>query len=128
MARQIQPIESDRLWWGKPSAITSYGVAVFSVTAALAIARLPQLHLANAPVSLFLCAIMVSAWFGGVGPGCVAIALSHLGFIYYFVAPLYSLAVQIEEVPRVLMFSLSALVVGSLSAAQRLTTESLKRA
>jgi C4-dicarboxylate-specific signal transduction histidine kinase len=128
MARQIQPIEPDRLRWRKPSAIASYGVAVFSVAAALAVARLPQLHLANAPVSLFLCAIMFSAWFGGVGPGCVAIALSHLGFIYYFVAPLYSLAVQIEELPRVIMFSLSALFVGSLSAAQRRTTESLRRA
>src|SRR5260370_17938104 len=107
MARQIQPIESDRIWWRKPSAITRYGVAGLSVATALIIARLPQLHLANAPVSLFLCAIMFSAWFGGVGPGCVATALSHLGFIYYFVPPLYSLAVPIEEVPRVLIFSLS---------------------
>jgi hypothetical protein len=30
------------------------------------------LHLEAAPVSLFLCAVMLSAWFGGVGPGLLA--------------------------------------------------------
>jgi K+-sensing histidine kinase KdpD len=106
----------------------SYGVAVLSVAAALIIARLLDIHLVAAPVSLFLCAIMFSAWFGGVKPGLLAVALSLLAFDYYFVTPLYWLAMEIREVPRFIIFALSALFVGLLSAAQRRATESLRDA
>jgi C4-dicarboxylate-specific signal transduction histidine kinase len=87
-----------------------------------------DLYLVTAPVSLFLCAVMFSAWFGGIRPGLFAVALSHLAFIYYFVAPTHSLLVAAPEVPRLIIFSLSALFVGALSAAQRRATESLRRA
>jgi C4-dicarboxylate-specific signal transduction histidine kinase len=112
--------------WPKPPVILSYGVAVLSVTAALIVSRLLDIHLVSAPVSLFLCAIMFSAWFGGVKPGLLAIALSLLAFVYYFVTPIYSLYVPINEIPRVALFLLSAIFVGSLSSAQRSATESLR--
>jgi C4-dicarboxylate-specific signal transduction histidine kinase len=69
---------------------------------------------------------MFSAWFGGVKPGLLAIALSLLAFVYYFVTPIYSLYVPINEIPRVALFLLSAIFVGSLSSAQRSATESLR--
>jgi len=116
------------LLWPKPLAIWNYGIAVLSVTAALIISRWPALHLEAAPVSLFLCAIMFSAWLGGPGPGLLATALSILAFNYYFLPPIYSLAVKPAEIPRLLVFTVSALFVGSLSAAQRSATESLRRA
>jgi C4-dicarboxylate-specific signal transduction histidine kinase len=106
----------------------TYGVAVLSVTVALIIARWLDVHLVTAPVSLFLCAIMFSAWFGGVRPGSFSLALSLLAFDYYFVTPLYSLAMEIKEIPRFIIFALSALFVGLLSAAQRSATESLRDA
>ena len=71
---------------------------------------------------------MFSAWYGGVGPGLLAIALSALGFKYYFLPPIYSLAVEITQLPRLVLFAVSALFVGSLSAAQRSAAESLRRA
>jgi C4-dicarboxylate-specific signal transduction histidine kinase len=120
--------KSGLLWWPKPPGIASYGVTVLLVTAALIIARLLDIHLVTAPVSLFLCAIMLSALFGGLRPGLLAVALSLLAFDYYFVTPLYSLAMEIKEVPRVIIFALSALFVGLLSAAQRSVTESLRDA
>jgi hypothetical protein len=52
----------------------------------LIIARWPELHLQAAPVSLFLCASMFSAWFGGARPGLLATALSVLAFYWYFLA------------------------------------------
>ena len=106
--------------------IARYGVAVVSVTAALMSSRWPEIHLTAAPVSLFLCAVMFSAWFGGFRPGLLATALSVLAFKYYFVTPVYSLAVDITEMPRLLIFGLSALFVGALSAAQRRTNEELR--
>jgi PAS domain S-box-containing protein len=96
--------------------------------AALIISRWPAFHLQTAPVSLFLCAIMFSAWLGGVGPGLLAILLSTLAFNYYFLEPQYSLGLKAEDLPRFIIFTLSALFAGALSAAQRRSTESLRRA
>jgi C4-dicarboxylate-specific signal transduction histidine kinase len=116
------------LLWPKPPAIWSYGISVLSVTSALIISRWPALHLEAAPVSLFLCAVMLSAWFGGVGPGLLATALSGLAFYYYFLPPIYSLDAKSGEIPRLVIFMVSTLFVGSLSAAQRSAAESLRRA
>lgn len=109
-------------------SILSYAVAVLAVAVALIIALWLDLRFESAPVSLFLCAVMLSAWFGGAGPGLLATALAMMAFVYYFVPPIHSLAVDVKEVPRFISFTLAALVVGSLSAAQRRATESLRQA
>ncbi len=119
---------SNPLLWPKPPAIWSYGIAVLSVAAALLISRLPAVHLQDAPVSLFLCGVILSAWFGGVGPGLLATALSALAFNYYFLPPIHSLGPKPDEIPRLVIFTVSALFVGSLSAAERSAIESLRRA
>jgi C4-dicarboxylate-specific signal transduction histidine kinase len=119
---------SNPLLWPKPAAIWSYGIGVLSVAAALIISRWPAVHLQDAPVSLFLCAVILSAWFGGIGPGLLATAFSALAFYYYFLPPIYSLDAKPGETPRLVIFMVSALFVGSLSAAQRSVTESLRRA
>jgi PAS domain S-box-containing protein len=99
-----------------------------SVTGALISSRLLDRYLVSAPVSLFLCAVMLSAWFGGLRPGLLATALSVLAFKYYFTTPVCSLVVDVKEMPRLLIFALSALFVWLLSAAQRMATESLRDA
>ncbi len=119
---------SNPLLWPKAPAIWSYGLAVLSVAAALIISRWPPLHLQDAPVSLFLCAVILSAWFGGAGPELLATALSALAFYYYFLPPIYSLVPKPEEIPRLVVFMVSAVFVGALSVAQRSATESLRRA
>src|SRR5271156_5501404 len=116
------------LLWRKPSAIWGYGIAVLSVIAALLIARWPPVHLVGAPAPLFLWAVVVSAWLGGFGPGFLSLVLSCIAFNYYFLQPLYSFTVKPEEIPRFVVFAASALVAGSLSAAQRSATESLRGA
>src|SRR6267143_6033928 len=102
-------LSSNPLLWPRPPAFWGYGIAVLSVTVALIISRWPALHLQDAPVSLFLCAVMLSAWFGGVGPGLLATTLSDLAFDYYFLAPMHSLAAKPEEIPRLVIFTVSAL-------------------
>ena len=108
--------------------IRQYGTAVLSVLGALLISHWTVFHLESAHVSLFLCAVMLSAWFGGVRPGLLAFILSAVAFYYGVLPPVYSFAAKPEEVPRFVIFVFSALFVGSLSAAQRSGTESLKRA
>jgi signal transduction histidine kinase len=116
------------LLWPKPPVIWRYPVAILSVAAALIMSRWPVLHLQDAPVSLFLCAVILSAWFGGVWPGLLATALSGLAFDYYFLPPIYSLGANTGELPRLGIFVVSGLFVGLLSATQRSATESLRRA
>ena len=106
--------------------ILGYGIAVLSVGTAFILSHLPLLHLEAAPVSLFLCAVMFSAWLGGVGPGLLATVLSAVGFYYSFLSPLNSLAAKPGEMARFSVFVLSALFVGSLSVAQRWATQSLR--
>jgi len=119
---------SNPLLWPKPPVIWGYGIAVLSVATALFISHRPGFHLEAAPVSLFLCAVMIAAWFGGFGPGLLATALSSFAFYYYFLPPLYSLAAKPGEIPRLVIFVVSVVFVGTLSAAQRSATESLRRA
>jgi len=120
--------KSNPLLWRQPRAIWGYGIAVLSVAAALIISRWPALHLQTAPSSLFLCAVLLSAWFGGVGPGMLATALCALAFYYCFLTPTYSMIAKPGEIPRFAIFVVAAVAVGALSAAQRSATESLRRA
>jgi signal transduction histidine kinase len=116
-------------WWSRPPVSLRYGVAVLSIVATLISLSWMEAFFHAAPhVSMFLCAVMFSAWFGGVRPGLLAIALAVLAFKYYFLPPIHSLNLDTAQLPRLLVFALSALFVGSLSAAQRSATESLRRA
>src|SRR5690242_7837656 len=108
------------LWRHTKPSIRNYAVAILSPAVALGLARWPDLHLESAPVSLFLCAVMLSAWLGGVGPGLLATVLSAAAFAYYFVHPF--------EMPRLVIFVLAAVLVGSLSATQRNSMQSLRKA
>jgi PAS domain S-box-containing protein len=116
------------LLWPERRAIWNYAIAVLSVASALIVVRLPAFHLEAAPVSLFLCAIMFSAWLGGTGPGLLATILAAIAFHYYFLPPMHLFFTRPTELPRFLIFTVSALFVWLLSAAQRSATESLRRA
>ncbi len=110
----------------KPSRNWGYGLAVLLVTSTMIISHWLTPHI-GFPGTLFLCAVMLSAWFGGVGPGLVATALSTLAFHYSFLHPTNLLGPQPREMPRLLMYIVSNLLVGLLSAAQRNAAESLRR-
>ncbi len=113
------------------SVLIKYGVAVLSVAVALVLTlgMRTQLGQGSTPiVATFLCAVMFSAWFGGFKPGLLAIVLALLTIKYYFATPFYSFAVDLREIPRLIVLAVSALFVVSLSAAQRTTAESLRRA
>jgi len=116
------------LWRYNQPAIRNYAVAVVLTAVALGIARWLDVHLESAPVSLFLCAVMLSAWLGGVGPGLLAAALCAAAFSYYFVSPIFSLAVDSKEIPRFVMFLLASVLVGSLSVTQRRAMQALRKA
>jgi signal transduction histidine kinase len=80
-----------------PSKSLRYFVAIVATTVAFVARFLLKSSLGDvAPLILFTLSVMVSAWFGGLGPGLLATALSLLLGDYFFIAE--SVAERIEEV------------------------------
>jgi PAS domain S-box-containing protein len=102
---------------------------IVSVAGAVILSRVLDFYWQSTPfISLFICAVMISAWFGGFGPGLLAVVLSVLAFGYYFLPPLHSFAVEWVAMPRLILYGAAALMVALLAASQRSRTESLRRA
>jgi len=110
-------------------------MAVLSVAVAIIAAELiTRLLNAEAIASSMLCAVIFTAWLGGLGPAMLAIILALLAFHYYLVPPVNSftwkhnlLAVAISDVPRLILFSMTSLFVAFTISAQRKATESMRR-
>ena len=110
------------------AVVLRYGLALLSVAAALSITQLLRAYFEPTPNSLFFCAIVLSSWFGGLGPGLLAGLLS-VGIIdYYFLFPRYTLGINPEDVPRLAVFLVSAVAISWLSGGQRRAKESLRQA
>jgi len=77
-------------------------------------------------VSLFLCATIFSTWFGGLGPGLLALGLSVITFAAEILWTPAGL--DVAQLPRVGLFALAGLFVTALMAAQRTAAASLERA
>ena len=82
-------------WHTRRPAWLRYGVALVLALVALLlrILMLRELGIA-APFITFFPAVLLSAWYGGFGPGLLTTALSAFLAVYYFVPPLYSPAID----------------------------------
>lgn len=109
----------------KTSAVWRYGLPVFSVAAALAATCLLQPYDFRTP--LFFLAIMVSTWAGGTGPGLLAVLLSTL-FTGQFLSPQGILETRFRNLPNVVAFLLTSLMIGSWYAARRRAEDALEQA
>ena len=133
MDRTLFQIGNRGLKAGGPRRFGSVAAArwllpVATVAAAVVLGRLVDDYWQSTPyTSLFICAVLISAWVGGLGPGLLAVALSVLAFDYFFLPPMVSWAVEWNVVPRLILLALSALMVAWLAASQRNRTESLRR-
>src|SRR6266567_1041101 len=118
--------ESDSSAHRTSSAVWRYGLAVTSVAAALIVALLLRPDALVAPI--FFLAIILTAWFGGFGPGLVAAILTTLAIAYFFLPPIYSLRFDANEIPHLIVFFVSAFLVSSWSAARSRAETLLRRA
>src|SRR3954453_17442959 len=63
--------------------------------------------------SLFFPAVLLATWFGGTGPGLVAVLLSTLSINYFFTEPLFAFEFSIRDVPTTVAFLFSAVIISS---------------
>jgi signal transduction histidine kinase len=106
------------------SASLSKSLQYFVAIAATAVAFSARFLLTSvlggvAPLLLFTLSVMVSAWYGGLGPGLLATALSLLLGDYFFVEPIYSFyAKNVAERIDLLLFLGTGISISILSQAR----------
>src|SRR5262245_24312447 len=107
-------------------SIWQYGLAVLSVAVALGITRVLE-PTTTLRTPLFYIAIIVSGWFGGMGPGLLSLVLSTLAIGYYFAPGHQAPVSNPDSRPFFILFVLSALFACWISVQRRRAEEALKR-
>jgi PAS domain S-box-containing protein len=109
-----------------PPAFLRYSFAVLATGIALGLALL--LRRFEVRESLFLLAVGVTVWYGGVRPGILAILLSIAGMDYYFIPPVHQFEFSFIHVPYFIVFTCVAVVVSWVSVLRRNAEQSLHKA
>src|SRR5919107_4236745 len=102
------------------SPLLRYGIAVLAVALVLLLRLLlAPLITPESPFLLLAGAVVVAAWFGGLGPGLLATALGMLVADYFFLPPHGSFTgLDVAFLPLVL-FGIQGVVISSLTEALR---------
>jgi signal transduction histidine kinase len=108
------------------SVVTSYAIAFLMVVLALVLA-LSVAPLKEAAFTLFLAAIMVSAWYGGVGPGLFATALATGAVDFFFLPPLFTFGPRPEDRLPLAIFLAVAVLTGLLNGIRQRLEETLRQ-
>ena len=114
------------------NVLLRYGMAVLAVGAATVLTHL-LIRFGDAGLTpLFFAAVLLCAWYGGIGPGLLATFLSGAATSYLLMrGHRFSLAAVEDHVPRLLVFLVVSILAGALHAATRrarLAAESASRA
>jgi PAS domain S-box-containing protein len=88
------------------SRLSRYGMAVVSSAATLIVCLfLDQTLSGGLPLTLFIIPVVVSAWFGGLGPGLLATLLCGLASDYFLTEPHFSLfSMDTADWERLMLF------------------------
>src|SRR6201993_763944 len=105
-------------------AVRRYGLAVLCV--ALSTAATFPVQDFGVRTSLFFPAVLLSTWYGGTGPGLLAVLLSTLSINFFFTEPLYAFQFSVQDIPTTIAFLFSALVISSWSSARKRSESRLR--
>jgi C4-dicarboxylate-specific signal transduction histidine kinase len=111
----------------KFGTLSRYGLAIVLVSLALVFSLVLQVPFGNPFWLFFPVAVIASTWFGGRGPGWVAVSLSTLAVLYYFIPPVRSFLVKPRDVPFFLAFVACEVIANRLISWRRETEQSLRR-
>ncbi len=105
-----------------------YGVAVLAVVLALLLMLLlnPWVTMTQTPFVMFFGAVVVSGWYGGMRAGLLATFLSALLSGYFFLYPIHSLALDLANSLRLLLFVAQGIVISALCGALRTANRRLE--
>jgi C4-dicarboxylate-specific signal transduction histidine kinase len=112
----------------KLRALSHYGLAIALVSIATLVSLVLEVPFGNPFWFFFPVAVIASTWFGGRGPGWVAVVLSSLAVLYFFIPPPDSFVLKPPDIPFFLVFVACEVVANRLITWRRQTEESLTRA
>jgi signal transduction histidine kinase len=106
-----------------------YGFSAVSVALGLGLALTFQHYgVQNVESPAFCLAIVLTAWYAGVGPCVVAVLLSAACFNYFFTAPLYTFEITSEDLPNFLLFIVWAIITAGFVSVRRRIEGDLRQA
>src|SRR5690349_12650636 len=103
------------------ACIIGYGMAVVTIGAALVLRVWLEPMLGDRiPFATFFAGVAVTAWFGGLGPCLLAIALGVIASWYFVLEPRYTLALHLPyQLLGLVTFVITGLVIGAFSQRMR---------
>ena len=109
----------------------SFTALVVTLATLLRFGLVPLIHL-EVPFIVYFPAILLCAWFGGLGPGLLSTALGGLAALYFFLPPQFSVTIsEPTGLAQVIIFSLAGALISvmaeNLHQARRRTEESEAR-
>jgi PAS domain S-box-containing protein len=113
------------MWQG---CALKYLVAILAVVAALSLRLLlnPFLSL-DVPFITFFFAVMVAAWYGGLGPGVLAALFSTIVADYFFIVPIGASSFTISNALALSVFVMEAVGISFLSGRLHLARHEAER-
>ncbi|MGB0121815.1 MAG: DUF4118 domain-containing protein, partial [Silvibacterium sp.] len=109
-------------------ALSRYVLAIALVSTALFLSLVLKVPFGNPFWLFFSIAVIASTWFGGRGPGWVAVGLSTVAVLYFFVPPFRTWILNLHDVPFFLTFVACQVIANWLISWRRQTDDSLRRA
>jgi signal transduction histidine kinase len=110
----------------RKTSLWRYGVAVLATALITALTLLLHAYLSHGVMALFFASVMVSAWYGGLGPGLLASLLSSLACQYFFFPPIYSLAVESsDDIAQIVVFAIVTVLITTLTHSRKKSLEAL---
>lgn len=108
------------------SLLFQYGISVAVFFLALLLTHLLWPLIEPSASTLFFAAIMLAAFYGGLGPGLLVSVLSALAIDYYFVAPFSRFEISVANTVRAGVFMLVAAMTSWLNASRKRLMEDIK--
>ena len=110
----------------KKQILFQYGISVLVFGLALLLTHLLWPLIEPSANTLFFAAIMLAAFYGGLGPGLLVSVLSALAIDYYFVTPFRGFELSVANTVRAGVFMLVAIMTSWLNASRKRLMEDIR--
>jgi signal transduction histidine kinase len=109
------------------SSVGHYATAALLSVLATAVALALGGSIEPSGPEILLAAVMLSAWYGGLGPGLLATALSVLAIDQLLMPPEYRSVVGWDDVVRLIVFILVSVLISWLNGSRKQAKETLQQ-
>ena len=106
--------------------IRRYGVALLAVVAAVLVARALDPYIAPHISGPYFLAVMLVAAYAGAGPGLLTTFLASFAIAWFDLGTTYKFDLGIDDLVRLAVFTVTALVISSISAARKAAERELR--